>query len=260
MTRETKIGLLVGLAFIIVVGILLSDHFRGTIESAPAMLDRAGAAVRQTVIAPGSNQSSPPITMAPEQVNPRGAVQTPRDLEPTPPPVTLAQNPAPQPTLPARDPLAVAARQQGEELVSVPSAGAVAERSYRASPGDTVSRMAAKLLGANTYRNRQAIIQANASLQDDPDKVIVGQSYIIPGSSNATAELPSVAAVTAASGDWTYTVKSGDTLWGIATGQLNNAGAVESIKELNSDLLHGGSTLRPGMKLRLPSAPVAVAD
>src|SRR3954468_17682376 len=27
MTRETKIGLLVGLAFIIVIGILLSDHF-----------------------------------------------------------------------------------------------------------------------------------------------------------------------------------------------------------------------------------------
>ena len=32
MTRETKIGLLVGLAFIIVIGILLSDHIGSTTE------------------------------------------------------------------------------------------------------------------------------------------------------------------------------------------------------------------------------------
>ena len=36
MTRETKIGLLVGLAFIIVIGILLSDHLttRGELPAA----------------------------------------------------------------------------------------------------------------------------------------------------------------------------------------------------------------------------------
>ena len=32
MTRETKIGLLVGLAFIIVIGILLSDHMTSTTQ------------------------------------------------------------------------------------------------------------------------------------------------------------------------------------------------------------------------------------
>ena len=32
MTRETKIGMLVGLAFIIVIGILLSDHMTSTTE------------------------------------------------------------------------------------------------------------------------------------------------------------------------------------------------------------------------------------
>ena len=32
MTRETKIGLLVGLAFIIVIGILLSDHLTSSTE------------------------------------------------------------------------------------------------------------------------------------------------------------------------------------------------------------------------------------
>ena len=38
MTRETKIGLLVGLAFIIVIGILLSDHFTTTTQPHQAAL------------------------------------------------------------------------------------------------------------------------------------------------------------------------------------------------------------------------------
>ena len=42
MTRETKISLLVGLAFIIVIGILLSDHFRATQELPPAVLVAGG--------------------------------------------------------------------------------------------------------------------------------------------------------------------------------------------------------------------------
>ena len=36
MTRETKIGLLVGLAFIIVIGILLSDQLMRATEAPPA--------------------------------------------------------------------------------------------------------------------------------------------------------------------------------------------------------------------------------
>src|SRR4051812_15462959 len=38
MTRETKIGLLVGLAFIIVIGILLSDHFTSATQPHQAAL------------------------------------------------------------------------------------------------------------------------------------------------------------------------------------------------------------------------------
>ena len=40
MTRETKIGLLVGLAFIIVIGILLSDHFTSTTQPHQAALTK----------------------------------------------------------------------------------------------------------------------------------------------------------------------------------------------------------------------------
>ena len=59
MTRETKISLLVGLAFIIVMGILLTDHVRSAGEPPQAALTDAGAAVQQAVNAPGTGD--PPI-------------------------------------------------------------------------------------------------------------------------------------------------------------------------------------------------------
>jgi nucleoid-associated protein YgaU len=276
MTREIKVSLLVGLLFVIAIGILLSDHFRASQEPPPAVLDRAGATVRETVNAPGANSPIPPVTLAPDQISPRSAVQTPRDIEPPPSPVMIAP-PAQQagtlPQLPVNDPLAQAARQQGEELVpaesnSTPTAASGAQRTYIAKSGDSLSRMAARLLGGNTARNRQAIIAANASLQSNPNLVVAGQSYVIPGSATS-AQLAAVvpgasgtgpAGTTASGGQWYYTVKEGDTLWRIATSQLGSPSAVKAIKELNADALDGGTTIQPGMKLRLPSAPVAVAD
>jgi len=67
MTRETKIGLLVGLAFIIVIGILLSDHLSSTSEPPPAQLAQAGASVRQGVNAPGVSNVGAPVFIAPQQ-------------------------------------------------------------------------------------------------------------------------------------------------------------------------------------------------
>ena len=56
MTRETKIGLLVGLAFIIVIGILLSEHVSSTNEPQTAALGGAGANVRDGVMTPGGGE------------------------------------------------------------------------------------------------------------------------------------------------------------------------------------------------------------
>jgi LysM repeat protein len=226
------------------------------------------------------NSGPPPIVITQDTINPRTALQTPRDLDPQPSPIVMAppgaQNSEPQTSiapngLPANDPLMQAAHQQGQEIVAAdPSGAAVAQRtavrSYQAQAGDSVSRMAAKLLGANTHANRQAIIAVNPSLQADPNKVVVGQSYVIPaGASQATASaatIPGTVPVSsgASAGGWTYVVKEGDTLWGIATGQLGSANSIEAIKQLNRDVLHGGTNLQPGMKLRLPSQPLAIAE
>ena len=55
MTRETKIGLLVGLAFIIIVGILLSEPLSHSGEVQPAPLPGIAQNVRNGVTTPGAS-------------------------------------------------------------------------------------------------------------------------------------------------------------------------------------------------------------
>lgn len=341
MTRETKIGLLVGLAFIIVIGILLSDHLTSSTEPPPATLANAGSNVRQTVTTPGGTTTQPPITNVAMQppgaqpnVAPQQPVPTPSELQPRPQRVQIVQvgGPAPQ-TVPQQQPqyqpqqppvsitgpqtqqfsqaqlmlqqpnpndapiitqapaqantvpgsLAQVAQQHGEGLVSLDSGRPVEQlvaptpaREYVAEPGDSVSRMANRLLGANTKANRDAIIRANPSLQQDPNKVIVGRTYVIPGTggvvaqpqvaSNAsTAQLDPIITQTPTQGtvsaaEYWYTVKENDSLWRIASEQLGSPASIAAIKELNKDALRGGETVYVGMKLKLPGKPIAKAN
>jgi hypothetical protein len=307
MTRETKIGLLVGLAFIIVIGILLSDHFSSTMEPPQATLSGAAAAVRDAVNSPGT--ANPPITMVtPRETPPTEAVPTHDELAQPPSPVipsdtgrNSATPIAPQRDVaiappaanqtdqvagadgpgPGGDNLTQAAHRRGEALVpsnldgSPKSAAAPAPadgggtRKYIAQSGDSVSRMASRLMGGNTRANRQALIDANPALQDDPDKVIVGQSYVIPGRAEASAPAPTEMASAAPSPaaapsqmGGIYTVQEGDSLWKIANDQLGDPSAIDAIKELNMDVLKGDDhdVITPGMKLRLPGKPVASAN
>jgi nucleoid-associated protein YgaU len=143
-------------------------------------------------------------------------------------------------------------------------------REYKAEAGDSLSRIAARLLGANTKTNRQAIIKLNASLQQDPDKVVVGQKYLVPAAAEAPpataapqpvaepARSPKQAAPAQArpaapptGGAW-YTVKENDKLWKIAAEQLGTGNRWKEIQDLNPDVLQGSANVRPGMRLRLP--------
>lgn len=58
---------------------------------------------------------------------------------------------------------------------------------YTARPGDSVSILAAVLLGDNSKTNRDAIISYNQSLHADPDRVVAGKTYTIPTSNGLSA-------------------------------------------------------------------------
>ncbi|MEO6434888.1 MAG: LysM peptidoglycan-binding domain-containing protein [Tepidisphaeraceae bacterium] len=110
MTRETKIGLLVGLAFIIVIGILLSDHLTSATEPQQAHLAQVAGNVRTGVNVPGGNTANLPITtVAPQQpITPQQQVPTRQDLKP---PVEIVQIGGTQTPQQSQPPITVAPEQ-----------------------------------------------------------------------------------------------------------------------------------------------------
>src|SRR4051812_20814450 len=92
MTRETKIGLLVGLAFIIVIGILLSDQLMRSTEPPAAPLASVADTLRKGTVTPASN--NPPVTRVVPQVqdvSPETAVPTKDEITRPQPPVTIVE-------------------------------------------------------------------------------------------------------------------------------------------------------------------------
>src|SRR6185503_14342542 len=97
----------VGLAFIIVIGILLSDHLTSATEPQQAQLAQVAGNVRNGVAVPGG-QTAPTITQvqAPVTVAPQQTVPTKEELKPQQPPVEIvkiggpAATPTPTPTAP----------------------------------------------------------------------------------------------------------------------------------------------------------------
>jgi LysM repeat protein len=82
MTRETKIGLLVGLAFIIVIGILLSDHMATTTEPQQAALNTAADNNRAAIAVPNESRGGAvlPNNITPRDITPGGQVPTRGEL------------------------------------------------------------------------------------------------------------------------------------------------------------------------------------
>jgi LysM repeat protein len=325
MTRETKIGLLVGLAFIIVIGILLSDHLTSTTEPPQATLASAGSTVRQAINTPGGAGTGAPVTVVTPLITPQQTVATQGELTPAAQAVKIVriggptESPAPVSSKAAVDAktenpvakadtdqteanktdtdstavdpaLAKAAAANGEALVPVGTKSkSLAGTTYVAQSGDSVSKIASKLLGSASKANIAAFVKANPSLDGDPANLQAGRTYKIPATATdptdaaagASVDAPTNAplaiaansdaddaiktatsAKTAGDTIYLYTVKPGDNLTKIARDQLGDMHAVASIQELNTDRLKGAKhdVVLVGMKLRLPGKPVAKAD
>lgn len=316
MTRETKIGLLVGLAFTILIGILLTEHLSSINEPQSAPMNNTGSNVRDGVAAPGVSDDGPPITIAGAPVDaPRQPVPTNVDLHP---PVAyvptgagrktpgrsqafngnpgagvsagpdVAVNPAP----PAGDDSAGPAvarnahdapRQHSDDSGAIDASQSappvLPPASYVAVAGDSVTRIAARLMGGNTKTNRDLLIRANPQLQKSGNVVVIGRTYVIPNPSAASTvrvgldashvvarPAPAGSAQAAAESHpaeatrW-YTVKGDDSLWRIAEAELGSGTAWTQIRDLNKDVLKGSETVHPNMRLRLPAkTAVAGAD
>jgi hypothetical protein len=122
-------------------------------------------------------------------------VPAPTVAIPVLPAVSEAPVPAPAPAVipPVARP---SSEKQTAPMVSVDTSG---DLNYVARDGDTVSQLAIALLGSDSKEHRDAVIAANTSLQTNPDRVLMGETYSIaassvPSSDEATDRLPSAAA------------------------------------------------------------------
>lgn len=299
MTRETKIGLLVGLAFIIVIGVLLSDHL--TSATNPQMSKEMvgiGTRVGDSLATPGGYnpnkniQITPPGDVLPPAQVPTRYETTPRPVEANPAIVDIGS-----PTGAERQPIEIVAIDPrtttttlppvriidaapvvtpfpvGPARLSAATELAAPRREHKAVAGDTVSKMAYKYYGKNTKELRDLISKANASLQRTPDRIVVGQVYVIPPAPSAgqntvatstvgeammasATTQPTGSATAAAGSVKIYTVKANDSLWRIATEQCHDINAAKEIQALNKDVLKGSNKLQIGMKLKLPEKKV----
>lgn len=83
--------------------------------------------------------------------------------------------------------------------------------------------------------------------------VLVAVAALLALPAAAPPELPA-ASLQQASGDQdTYTVRQGDTLWGIARRLLGDPGRWREIRRLNEEALERADLLRPGQTLRIPA-------
>ena len=89
MTRETKIGLLVGLAFIIVIGILLSDQLMRSTEPPPAPRDEVAENLRRGTTTPASHNRVAPPAVSSQDPSPDNAVPIREEIRHPAPPVTF---------------------------------------------------------------------------------------------------------------------------------------------------------------------------
>lgn len=323
VTRDAKIGLLVGLAFILIVGILLSEHITTATTPQQADLALAGEKVREASVTPISPNIKPRNLKIDPDPQPQQPVATRDQLDSTqlpptakielgtpesgqikviridtPDPVANAVQVKPDASTSAPPTkaeivasaekaqtvpmtLAEVAKEHGIELMAVtdgkpgqatpplqesakpneeakPIAGGSAVKEYVAVPGDSLSRMASRLMGASTPANQAAIVALNPSLQKDPSKILAGVKYRIPMDAWAaamgnSASTPRTETSTPPERKTrVYEVKAGDSLWKIAEREVGNANAISQIKQLNADALGDSDVVKVGMKLKLP--------
>jgi len=288
MTRETKIGLLLGMGVILLIGIIVSDHLSVVQQQDPADFTRfAGEAQRSidssnAAPAPGRQVAQParqpettsPVIEAPNNffipdppqdsavLRARQALAIPRgnpsDADPAPlllrsddqvPTVTLGSVSDPLPHTLAP---AIAAPQ--------PATGPGIRHTVLA--GETLFKIAQRHYGNGEYW--RAIAQAN------PGKVtrsgLVRQGVVLDIPKRAESRLGSdfipagserliyVDTRTSTHTPRVIEVVSGDTLSELATKHLGSAARWQDLLEANRDKLDAPEGLRVGMKLRLPGS------
>jgi hypothetical protein len=244
MTRDTKIGLLVGLAFVIVIGILISDQITRSTEPPQAALGGAANGVRQAVGSPGTGTETAPVTVVTPPVTPQQTVATQSELTNPTPAVQFVK---------IGGPVAAGAQTEQQAPVQTPEDGAKAQ----ANDGSTASGTAPK---NDTPRND--------SPQNDTPVVTQVNNPTVPTDTELSKvaeahgeQLVQVGDTTGTGAAQTYVAQPGDSLSKIAAHFFGSGIKAnrDLIVKANPSLQGNENMIIAGKTYQIPSAAKAQA-
>ena len=119
---------------------------------------------------------------------------------------------------------------------------------YTVKSGDTMGFIATNFYGTNANRTRLFEYNKDA-FQKTGGKLVVGMELVIPEELGGQKLIP---APEVKDGEKLYVVKSGDSLWKIATAELGNGSLYTKIFERNKDRLTKATMIYEGQVLVIP--------
>jgi nucleoid-associated protein YgaU len=288
MTRDAKIGLLLGLVFIFIIAFI--------INGLPSLGRGDGNELTRNMARPQRNPgigtdarqaTQRNITPVRPTITPAVQEQTATEPQTTQTPAEqvrfTAPLPSPTTTVQSAETIAAAAEvsrpqpavdavKQQESMVIVPKPQPVRARIYTVQDGDSLASIAKHFYGeelGNKKVNVDRIFNANRKILKSADQIYVGQRLIVPSlpetvSDNPENVLPaehfeaieSIGArheqkVTKTTDKIRYyKVREGDSLWKIAAEQLGNGNRYPELAKLNK--LEDEDFLIVGARLKLP--------
>lgn len=242
MTRELKLTLVIGFALLLVLGILIADHFSladerrdQTAESSrpqDLVADLPPATLRETPELPSAPSPQPP----PQPSPPAGGNETPRPQGPnTPVP------PSPDRTKPI------------DPVVAGPN-----EQLYRVAEGDSLSKIAAEFYGDRALW--QTLAEFNKDRLPNPNVLRAGLVLRIPdrtvllGGEASPAGVRDPLSPAPVETARTHVVRDGETLSQIAAATLGSSKRWRELVAANTDRISDPDRVRPGTELRIPVA------
>ncbi len=287
MTRDVKIGLLLGLAFIFMIAFVINGlpSFRGdsneltnTMVGPPNKQPGIGANERDFINLTESFENQPfrPEYQLPKEPDIRYTTKLPQD------PVVVKGNNASN--LNNSDIVKIVTPRRIEnERTNIRKIETVKPKPalpkiYEVTDGDNLALIAKQFYGdleGNKTVNIMRIFEANRSLLKAEDEIQVGQKLIIPPLRDSALSKEKkkdglvssiVEKVTSIGREHlslkkpnrpkqgkSYTVREGDSLWKIAADQLGDGSRYTDVAKLNDDVLSDEDSLTVGMTLKMPT-------
>ena len=257
MTKESKLALIIGFVLVLVVGVLVSDHFSKAQQMSLDTIGRGDSETQTPIASLGARES--------QAIG--NAFQRPIAQNPT-----LVEVPEHQPVIiSSKNPRSILDDAiEYVESIDLPEAAVYRKNTpeqkqpepitklpepkhevYTVKSGDTLIGIARRYLGNGD--RWQEIEALNADLLG-PDLVLqVGMKLKLPGDARilTLGSRDSTTKKSSDAGTRTYTVKSGDTLGEIAYKLLGTSKRAGEIVKLNE--LESADTIFVGMTLKIPA-------